>query len=282
MSIVLAFGREFFARFRSGLLWATLKKQAGISYPKSISGVRLREKPIPISKKGNFAYLRKSPPGWTALDGDYKAEETVVRPEAKRLIRQEMGRGSVDIHIPAQDFAECIAKALSFKSPENVITDEKLALAIDLYSNSFFEVSDNSKFIRLVTVLEALTPDSDAPEICKSALKDAKSAVKEHRKNFKKGTKERNDLDFFLTRLKLEKEAIGRSIERYASEIVRQNSKLGDADEVSDKLRNVYKHRSNLLHEGHTNEDAVREALTFLRDFLPKLLEQLYVSRANG
>ncbi len=67
----------------------------------------------------------------------------------------------------------------------------------------------------------------------------------------------------------------------YASKVVRQNPDLGDAEEVSDRLRDAYEHRSRLLHDGHTNEDAVREALQFLRAFLPNFLERLYVSRAN-
>jgi hypothetical protein len=274
--------REFFSKLRSGLLWASLKNKAGIGYRKSIGDVKLYEEPITVTETGNLAFLLKSP-GWMALDGDYKADQTVIRPEAKKLTRLEMGRGSVELGTPAPAFAECIAEALSFGSPESVLFDEKLSLAIELYSTSFFELSNNAKFIRLVTVLEALTPGSDVPKVCKVALTGAKNAVKEARKKHCVGSEERANLDHLLSRLgSLREQAIGTSMRLYVSEVVRQNPDLGDAEEVSDKLRAAYEHRSRLLHDGHANEDAVREALTFLRDFLPKFLERLYVSRANG
>ena len=53
--------RKFFAKLRSGLLWATLKHTTGIVYPKSISNVKLYAEPIPILETGNFSHFLKTP-----------------------------------------------------------------------------------------------------------------------------------------------------------------------------------------------------------------------------
>ncbi len=52
-----------------------------------------------------------------------------------------------------------------------MLKKENLTLAIDLYSNYHFETTDNARFITLVTVFEALIPDSEVSEITLKAIR---------------------------------------------------------------------------------------------------------------
>jgi hypothetical protein len=273
--------RQFFPKLRAALLWVSLKHNVGINYPRSVTDVTLIEGPTPVPDKGMVKQLVERV-GWDVIEGFYDADKAVARPEAKKLIRWEMGRPSVIAGIGADNFAKCIKEALSFSAPDNVVKEERLQLAIDLYSAFFFELSDKAQFIALVTVLEALTPDSEVPDIARTTLESAKSVVKQKRNSFTRDAEEWKDLDHLLSRIgKLKQQAIGASIRHYFSGVVQDYSELGDPREVSNKLRDVYKNRSLLLHEGDVDEDSIKDGLRFLREFVPKVLEKLYIAVAQ-
>ena len=273
--------RQFFPKLRSSLLWVSLKYKVGISYPRSITDVTLTETPTPVPEKVIVKQLADKV-GWDITEGYYDADKAVVRPEAKKLVRWETGRPTVIAGIGANNFAECIEEAMSFAVPENVIRHEKLQLAIDLYSAFFFELSYKAQFITLVTVLEALAPESEVPDIAKEELDSTKLLVKETRNRFSRDSREWNDLEHLVSRIgNLKKQAIGTVMREYISGIVLEHPDLGDPQEVSDRLRDIYKHRSLLLHEGDADEEAIKEGLRFLTGFVPQLLERLYVAAAE-
>ena len=119
---------RFFPKLCSSLLWASLKFKAGISYPKVITEINLEDNPTPIHKDSNFRIVTDAV-GWNELEGHYDADKAVVRPEAKKLVKLEMGRPTVIIAINTDNFFKAISEAISFKVPENVVNDEKLQLA---------------------------------------------------------------------------------------------------------------------------------------------------------
>ena len=164
----------------------------------------------------------------------------------------------------------------------DVISNKKLQLAIDLYSVSLFEFSENAQFITFVSVFEALAPDSTIPQCAQDALTSVKKAIKKIRDEHNKQSPEWSALEHLVSRVgNLKRQAIGTTLKTYISPIVKENPELGDPKDVTKRLDDIYGHRSNLLHKGFTDEGAVRESLDFLRTFVPKLLEHLYVSEAN-
>ncbi len=274
--------QRFFRLLRSAFLWASLKNALPISYPKALSEVTLFDHPKPIDPKSDWAEpLREV--GWEATDGNYDAHKAVILPEAKRLPRWEMGGVRVMVGIAAASFVGRVAEALSFKAPENVVRDHKLQLAMDLYSAAFFEMSDGARFIRLVTVLEALTPGTDVSPLSQQTLDALTQRAEKEREQYPKGSDERKELDRLVGRVReLKREAIGQTLRDYILPVVKRNADLGDPAEVKRRLREVYRHRSKLLHEGRIDEHALRDGLRFLRQFVPRLLERLYVSEACG
>jgi len=272
--------QRFFPVLRSALLWASLKDALPISYPKALSEVTLLDHPRPIHPKSDLAGpLREV--GWEATDGEYYADKAVIRPEAKRLLRWEMGAVRVVIGTAAANFVSRISEALSFEAPERVLSDQKLQLAIELWSAAFFELSDRAQFISLVTVLEALTPAADVSPLCQQTLGRAVGFAKVDRDKYVRDSAEWNDLEGLLGRLRdLKRQAIGQGLRDYVSSVVQRNPDLGDSQKVKRRLSKVYRHRCELLHGGRTDEKAMRRELRFLKEFVPRLLERLYVNEA--
>ncbi len=274
--------QKYFPKLKSAILWVSLKYMIGLSMPNELGAVTLMDAPKPVPEKGPIRNIAEIA-GWNAIDGYYDADKSIVRPEHKRLTRWETGTATVIASLGSDNFVECLKQALSFSNPEKVLTDSKLKLAIELYSSFFFEQSTNAKFIRLVTVLEALTPNYSMPESCKQVVDEVKNYIKSKRNEHDSNASEWKELESLLSRVgQLKKTSIGMSVRTYISGLIDDNPKLGDKEEVINKLKELYNHRSKLLHEGETDSLAVQEGLQFLTDFIPKLLEFLYTIEAEA
>lgn len=268
--------RSYVNRARASLLWLSLKFNCGVSYPKALSDVELWDQPIPRPDAGPVAELATAG-GWGATDGKYDADKAVIRPDHKRLMRWEMGQVSVNVSISAESVLTSIHQALSFPTLERVVEDEKLRLAIELYAAYRFELSQNAQLLTLVTALEALLPDTEIPLHSQAALLRAKQALKATRDAHPKSSDEWRDLNHLLSRVgSLRREAIGAGLREYTSNIASRHSQLGDARDNSEKLHAAYNVRSTLLHEGRSAESDINQSLSFLREFVPRLLNVLY------
>lgn len=268
---------QFFPKLCSSLLWVSLKIKAGISYPKSITKIDFTDNQIQIAENSNFR-MTTDQVGWNELDGFYDANKAVVIPDKRKFIKIELGIPKVVVGVNAENFVKIVSEALSFEAAENVVNNEKLQLAINLYSASCYELSDNAKFITLVTVLEALKPEGEEiPNIAQEVLKLAKSVVKEKLNSYEKNSVERKELEHLSSRFgNLKKQSIGKTIRNYISKIIEEYPDLGNKKDIIDNVEDIYDNRSILLHYGKANDEKIKIQLHFLVNFVPKLLEYLY------
>lgn len=266
---------NFFPKIKSSLLWVSLKENIGISFPFSIQNeVEIFKKPIKISDKSDFSDVFDEV-GWKVVEGDYPADKAAVIPEKNKLMRTEWGKPKIFTTKKVDQLVECIEESLEFPFPENIFIKEKLLLAIELYSSHFYEKKDNVRFIQLVTVLEALIPDSEVSDVTQTVINSLHKTVKNKRNEYLQKNKEWQDLNHLLSRVsELKRQAIGKAMKMYISKIVKDNPELGDSQEISTKINKIYNTRSVLLHQGKV--DGGIEGLEFLEDFVPKLLETLY------
>lgn len=268
-------------RLGVALLWASLSHGIGIRYAHLRGTVTLLDTPQTMPNSEPMAHIGRAT-GWSAIDGHYEAEQAVVRPDHKRLIRWEMGQPTVTLGISSERFLASLEQALAFPELEDVIANDKLKLAIDLCAGHRFELSENAQFITLVTALEALLPDIPIAQPCVVVLNQATDMVRAAREQLARNSSEWSDIDRLMSRIgKLKYEAIGTSLRRFAEPVIRRNPELGTPAAISASLREAYSARSRLLHDGISEPLAIRAHLKFLRTFVPRLLQVLF-EEASG
>ncbi len=268
----------------AALLWTSLNQEVGIQYAKERKDPIILPDPSPINESGAMGYMLKSP-GWEATDGNYDAEYSTVRPDHKRLVRWEAGHVNLTVGVDANRFVAIVGEALQFPGLGAVAADEKLKLAIELYAGHRFELSTSAQFIALVTTLEALLPDLIVSESTSEAIERASEAVLVARNLRARETQEWTDIDRLLSRVgELKRESIGASLRQFVGAAIARNPALGEEQTVLGSLRDAYSTRSRLLHDGSADPQALSAGLTFLRDFVPRLLIALFkeVSGAKG
>lgn len=273
---------NFYRKIKSAFFWVSLKHLIGLNSPTELDEVRLNENPTPISDKSMLKGITDYA-GWKTIDGNYDSDKCIIRPEHKRLVRWEGGKVSVTAGLGVSNFIETLKEAISFSNPENILNNPKLQLGIELYSSFFFEQSSEAKFIRLVTVLEALTPSEKTTDLSINALNQIKQKTKFLRDKNKPNSVEYNEINHLLSRIgQLKYKSINRSLRDFITKILKKNPSLGNEPEILNKLKDLYNLRSKLLHEGIADKQSIENGSQFLLDFIPKLLQFLYIENTNN
>jgi hypothetical protein len=260
----------------------SLKYRVGLRYSKAVGTVKLFDSPKPVHDQELFAHLSEAR-GWDVIEGKYEADESVIRPEHRKLVRWETGRLSVQAGLGVDNFFSSLSEAFSLPDLEAVCANRKLQLALEIYGAFAFELSENSQFLTLVTSLEALLPNKRVSSPAGGALEAAKDAVQTMRDAHPRSSPKWLNIDHLLSRLSgLRREAIGTTLREYVSEVVKRNLDLGEPTATTRQLKNLYDVRSKLIHDGLADSLSVTDQLAFLRDFVPRLLETLYREAASG
>lgn len=266
---------------RTAVLWCAMEFSIGLRYPVQASSVELFEQPYVIPPTQPMAHIGRLT-GWTHTDGHYEADAALVRPEHKRLFRIEVGSPTVTAGIAVDRFLEKAEAALSFPRLAVLSSNRKLTLAVEIAMSHRFEASDRAQFIFLVTALEALLPDLSVTKTTASALDDAVSAIKSRRSALQKNDPELKELDRVLNRVsKLKQESVGEKMRSFVDAAVRRHPSLGDRDLVSAQIREAYRTRSTLLHQGNIDPKNLQERLSFLRQLVPQLLRALFLEHSH-
>jgi len=208
--------------------------------------------------------------------------ELVILPEHKRLSRYEVGKLSVIVGLGVDTFITSIQEAMSLGYPEDVYEDQKMKLAMNMYSSYFFELTPETKFIKLVTVLEALTPDQQVNDTTQRGLDVLKGQLKSELKKHEKESEEQKDINALLSRVSsLKRKPIVKSLEYFIKDSIKQDPEIGASKSIIQKVKGIYNRRSKLLHEGEINSELLIKDLNFLSGFVPILLKSIYKNKAN-
>lgn len=279
---------DFIAKFQIAINWAIVKRGAGIKIPALISDIQINDQPILIDETRNFGHILDHT-GWTHVDGDYYADKLVIIPESKRLVRTQMGQIVPSQSLDSETFINDLSESFKLKNFDTMRSDKKLKLAIEIYSSYNFEVTITGRFIKLVTTLEALLPEGEIEDMLKGALKNAKRAVNEFKKellesdDFKKLEKiKQQDLikdisDKVSSRIgELKYNSIGTNLESYLTQMLSDKPQIGNPKELIPKIRKIYEARSKLLHDGIYNEEQLNEYLKVLSKLVPTILRSYF------
>jgi hypothetical protein len=122
----------------------------------------------------------------------------------------------------------------------------------------------------------------EIPGVGVVALDAAKDAVRKQRDKHQPDAAEWSTISRLLSRIgNLNTESIGMTLRQFVSEVLKGHPDIGDAGATLDALREVYDMRSTLLHEGTWDQHHIAVKLGWLSEFVPKLLQVLFVDTAT-
>jgi hypothetical protein len=217
--------------------------------------------------------------------GDGK-QRSVVTNEYLALLQKQHGHPfrndthGIDVyeHVEKLKFVSSNAKPTVGKSPPNLIVTfqreylnsrrltEKQVLASEIYASSFFDVSARSRFVTLVTAVEALLEPLERSDGVQALVEELKAMTKQS----KVDEPTRKSIIGSLERLR--HQSIGQSGRTLAHCLV--PDELFDGQSSADFFTRCYELRSQILHQG-TIEDKSVDMLhlaNVMEDFVHKFL----------
>jgi len=271
----------FLRKVGAGLIWADLRYHIGLRFTIEPTSIHFYDPPLEISDKSRNTNLMPEIE-WTHIDGDYYGNDTVIVPEHKRLILNKMGGINVIAGTGVSVLASMISEAMIYPYPERVFDEPKLRLAYEIYSSAFFESSDNARFLTLVMVLEALCPDSDAPNYIVEMVEKLMIQLKELGSKSLKGSHD-HDLEILVGRLgSLKKRSITQGIRSLVVEKLKFDQEVIDPAAVGREVVETYDLRSELVHTGRADANSVKRAITKLEYVVPRILKVMFSEIAKG
>lgn len=252
---------DYYPKLKSLLFWLSLKCKIGIKFPNNVYFNKL-------------SYLRQN------SESDAFIVEGKEAPE-----RFKANAPSSTVTPSSRNIISTLSQCFSFNKSEKVLENKKLKLALELYSNYFFERSKYAKFISLVNILEALSPslgDEKISNFSKSKLLEIIEYANNIKDIYDKKSQEYNELESLINRINdLENKGTTGMVLRYIKEMVKNNPSLGEPKKISLKINEAYDLRSKLLHGDEIDSELLGQKLSFLSSFIPMLLEAIYIKYAN-
>lgn len=266
---------------QAGLICAALCHGIALPFPGQTAPVVYDKLFISGESEMNKPFVDK---GWDRLDGHFPWDYTVVKPEHKKLSVEAVASGRVVPVIQDHTIAQKISEAMELSQPEKVLDDERLRLALNLYSSSFFQFDDNARFITLVNVLEALNPNRPATEDVKTIVDGFIDQIRKVRDSLDKTDPESgfDEYSNLMNRIGyLKRESIGKGIRSLVTETLRLYPDVRDPETVAKEASRVYGLRSTLVHEGSIPPEDLRAGIESLMDIVPRVLFVLSTEAAK-
>lgn len=200
---------------------------------------------------------------------DYDTPVTV--PEMTQLLPLGIS-ATVQTHEKLENLVTSIQRA--FKSPQTeILKDEKLRLAIELYRDHLYERSSKSKFLLLVIILEVLGEEKSKPKIIEEIFDSWAENLQELQKNCDKDSDEYRDLQDLQKSLR---NIWGSKRSKIRELVLRTYQQVNDpdAEKAADRAKKIYDTRSKLVHGNEKlKEEELQNALYDLKPIVQKLLQ---------
>jgi hypothetical protein len=269
---------SFLPKVHGALLRMSVVRRLGLRVNASLQEPTIQTPPIDVRNNPNFGSLIVDV-GWTHLDGWVDPTPAVVIPEHLRLLEMGAGSGKVTLTMCPNMFVDVLREGLELPSPERIAEDERLTLAVDLYATSLREQSRRARVITLCTVLEALLEPAAVSVSVNAHIDNLLQYLDKHRDRDEESPEQGKEMDRLRSRLAdLRKESISRRLRDF---VVAEAACLGEtSEEAATNISAAYGVRSELLHEGHADDNAVRKAAAWLHKDVPKILEVLIARHA--
>lgn len=238
----------------AGLMWAVVSNYIGVNM---------------LMKFEKITYAPDS--GMVGFDGLVDIQFMCTYPSGK-IIGAKSLTGEVSHRIGGERYLSVISEGIN-SNYSKLIEDNKLKLALELFSNSFYEETIRAKFILMVMVLEVLTEDFPKHSVAKGLLDNWAVEIDNEIKRFAIDSEEHEALQALKHELFFRKEASFRSKVRKLVIDTMRAAKIGNAEDYAKKAVKIYDRRSTLVHTGNIPDDELRKSYSLSKEIAQIILK---------
>lgn len=148
----------FVQRLGGSLLWARVTVQTGIHFDLNLDKVAYFEDPK-AAARNIFG-----PETERRVDCIIDSARTAVYPSDKQIATITAGAVTATQGIPPDRFVLALAEGICLPNAAQIVENDRVRLASEIYSHSHFESSLKSRFLGQMTVLEVLAERPQQPE----------------------------------------------------------------------------------------------------------------------
>lgn len=235
-------------RLLTSLYWASVDRDLGISFEPEIGRVLYPDDPEAAGR--NIAAQKKSAPRRieAAIANSHFA--CAYRTDTENYMsKMRVGGCSVVSGTPLAAFKASLAAGIP-RLKAGVEDDSRLSTALALFSARLEEHSLNARFITLVMALEVLAETGERPPVAKDLIKECCEVLARHRKQA--APEEIASIESLEGAVRqLKRSSITSGICAVVARVLPDEEK---------RVREIYKLRSTLVHEGDASEREVAKA----------------------
>jgi hypothetical protein len=270
----------FLQKACAGLIWFGLKSLAGFQFDPDPSPVELFSQPRPIADASPLGSIANKK-GWRDYDGHYDADKTVIRPDHKRLLVYAVGSITPRLDTPVSLLSKVMLEGMAEGRPELVLRDPRLRLACEVYLSSHFENTPAASFLSRITTLEILVKDAPASAAVQKTVNRFIEEVTASQEK-EESADVRREFESLLSRLvHLRNRSIRSGIRQLVEQQLQMDPEIAEPAKISKEVSGLYDLRSNLVHTGEVDPEAVATGNSRLNDVVARILRALFKETAQ-
>jgi len=268
-------GRDYLSRVWAGLMWLLLNRELSTTSILEPQPVAYAEDPNKAAENlsKNFGLPIDGP-----VDGLIDGSRPAVYPTSKRLRTLTAGDVSFKLTTPRTSALAALAEGSSFPRSDQLIRDDKLRVAFELYGAYFTESSNNARFLTLVMSLEAMAIGTARPTLVLELLDSWKKQVEQILSERQLSPEEVASLESLNRELLFRREdSIRRQIYNLVLSTL-QSANDADAERLAQRAKRLYDLRSELVHERRLPEETLTMAVSDAKPLVQRLLRVRYLA----
>jgi len=260
----------------SGLMWNLM--EVGIS---PIADLVIQEAVYyddPIKAGENFARNFGAELGGS-VDGAIDGSSPAVYESNKTMRTFTGGRATAVGGFSSTRVLDKFVEGASFCHSSELIADEKLKVALELYGAYFTESSANARFLTLIMALEAMTTGEKRPRVVQELFRDWEVQAMSLAEAAS-SSEDKAALESVVREIMHKKDDSLRSQIRRLVKTTLEASGAADADDASRQALRLYDLRSTLVHTGRLPGKTLETALADAKTLVHRVLRSAYMDKA--
>lgn len=246
----------------AGLLWTSASTSTGIRFDLNPQDVTYYSDP----ERAARGFFRSSDPG--PIHGAIDASRPAILQSDKRIVKMGAQPMTVVQSIPPDRFLSALAEGAALANVPQILENEDISLAFELFSLSQFTTSTEARFLMQMSVLESLSKQTMRPQEIQD-LVDAWLAEIDARYEEAENSNDGAELKRLRTGVsRLRNESIIESIRVLVRKAL-QELEDPEAIDLAKRIGPLYKVRSTLTHGSGTH---LGQAPAELQDIVKKTL----------